>query len=246
MVALGRSDTLSVTVEEMAHHVAAVRAGVERALVVADLPFGSYQCGWQDAVRCGVVLLRAGAQAVKLEGGRARSEVVSALVDAGIPVMGHVGLTPQSVHALGGYKVQARTARAASELIGDTAALETAGCFSVVLECVPAAVSEQVTESLGVPTIGIGAGAGCDGQVLVGDDLLGITPGKLPRFVRCYSDLADRSVAAISSWVRDVHDGVFPSDAESYSMVPGEQETMEVLAGAGMLGRDEDDVAGVL
>ena len=241
MVALGRADTLSVTVEEMAHHTEAVRAGVERALVVTDMPFGSYHAGWQDAVRAGVQLVRAGAQAVKLEGGRERLEVVRALVGAGIPVMGHVGLTPQSVHALGGYKVQARTARGAEALGRGVSALVDAGCFAVVLECVPSAVAEMVTAAVPVPTIGIGAGRGCDGQVLVADDLLGGTEGHTARFVRRYGDRADATRAAIAAWAGDVRSGAFPDDTEEYGMTADEQRAVELLAELGALGRDEDD-----
>ena len=218
MVVLGYEDTLQVTVDDMAHHVAAVGRARPRALVVADLPWLSYHLSTEDAVRNAAVLVRAGAAAVKLEGGRSRVPVVRALVDAQIPVMGHLGLTPQSVHALGGYKVQGQQAEAAAGLIDDARALAEAGCFAIVLECVPREVARLVTEAVQVPTIGIGAGPDCDGQVLVLHDLLGIEDRIVPKFVRRYGTVKADSVAAVAAYAGDVRSRAFPSDAESYHL----------------------------
>ncbi|HET6793012.1 MAG TPA: 3-methyl-2-oxobutanoate hydroxymethyltransferase, partial [Acidimicrobiales bacterium] len=184
MVVLGYEDTLSVTVEDMAHHTAAVARARPRALVVADLPWMSYHTTTEAAVLNAATLIRAGAQAVKLEGGARRAEVVSAIVDAEVPVMGHIGLTPQSVHAMGGYRVQGKGAGAADALVEDALALAEAGCFSIVLEGVPDVVAARVTDAVDVPTIGIGAGPACDGQVLVFHDLLGLEDRVTPKFVR--------------------------------------------------------------
>ncbi|MHB8593304.1 MAG: 3-methyl-2-oxobutanoate hydroxymethyltransferase, partial [Acidimicrobiales bacterium] len=186
---LGHADTLQVDVAVMAHHVAAVARAAPRPLVVGDLPWMSYHLSVEDTVRNGATLVRAGAEAVKLEGGRARVPMVEGLIGAEIPVMGHLGLTPQSVHAMGGYKVQAKEAAAAEALLLDAKALAAAGCFAVVLEGVPDVVAARVTHELDVPTIGIGAGAACDGQVLVFHDLLGLGQGTPPKFVRRYVDL---------------------------------------------------------
>ena len=216
MVVLGHDDTLSVTVEDMAHHTAAVARARPRALVVTDLPWLSYHVGVADTVINAARLVRAGAQAVKLEGGRKRVPVISALVDAEIPVMGHLGLTPQSVHAMGGFKVQARDAATADVLVDDALALAEAGCFAVVLECVPAGVARRVTDLLPVPTIGIGAGPACDGQVLVFHDLLGLEDRALPRFVRRYASLKIEAVRAVAEYAADVRAGRFPSEDESY------------------------------
>jgi 3-methyl-2-oxobutanoate hydroxymethyltransferase len=218
MVVLGYDDTLQVTVDDMAHHVAAVGRARPRALVVADLPWLSYHLSAEDAVRNAAVLVRAGAAAVKLEGGRSRVPVVEALVDAQIPVMGHLGLTPQSVHALGGYRVQGQQAEAAAALVDDAQSLATAGCFAIVLECVPREVARLVTESVPVPTIGIGAGPDCDGQVLVLHDLLGLEDRIVPKFVRRYGSLKADAVAAVTTYADDVRDRAFPSDAESYHL----------------------------
>ena len=226
MVVLGYEDTLHVTVDDMVHHTAAVVRTRPRALVVADLPWLSYHVGAPDAVRNAARLVRAGAQAVKLEGGRTRVAVVEALVDAGIPVMGHLGLTPQSVLAMGGFKVQATDAAAAEALLDDALALCAAGCFSLVLEGVPAGVARVVTEAVTVPTIGIGAGPSCDGQVLVLHDLLGLEDRRAPRFVRRYADLKADALEAVSAFAADVRARRFPSDAESYH---GGDETARVL-----------------
>ncbi|HEV2758758.1 MAG TPA: 3-methyl-2-oxobutanoate hydroxymethyltransferase [Acidimicrobiales bacterium] len=218
MVVLGYDDTLQVTVADMAHHVAAVARARPRALVVADLPWLSYHLSTEDAVRNAAVLIRAGAAAVKLEGGRTRVPVVHALVDAQIPVMGHLGLTPQSVHALGGYRVQGQQAEAAGALLDDARALADAGCFAIVLECVPREVAGLVTREVPVPTIGIGAGPDCDGQVLVLHDLLGLEERIVPKFVRRYGALKVDAVAAVAAYAADVRAHSFPSDGESYHL----------------------------
>jgi 3-methyl-2-oxobutanoate hydroxymethyltransferase len=218
MVVLGYEDTLQVTVADMAHHVGAVARARPRALVVADMPWLSYHLSPDDAVRNAAVLVRAGASAVKLEGGKARVPVVEALVDAQIPVMGHLGLTPQSVHALGGYRVQGQQTEAAAALVDDARALAAAGCFAIVLECVPREVARLVTAEVPVPTIGIGAGPDCDGQVLVLHDLLGLEDRIAPKFVRRYGTVKADSVAAVSSYAADVRSRAFPSDTESYHL----------------------------
>ncbi|MGH9183270.1 MAG: 3-methyl-2-oxobutanoate hydroxymethyltransferase [Acidimicrobiales bacterium] len=216
MVVLGHEDTLQVTVADLAHHTAAVARTSPRALVVADLPWPSYHVTVPGAVRNAATLVRAGASAVKLEGGRKRVPVVTAIVDAEVPVMGHLGLTPQSVHVMGGYKVQGRGPAAAQALVDDALALVAAGVFAIVLEGIPAATASQVTEAVPVPTIGIGAGPHCDGQVLVSHDLLGLGEGPVPRFVRRYADLRSAGVAALTAFATDVRSGSFPSDEESY------------------------------
>jgi len=218
MVVLGYDDTLQVSVDDMAHHTGAVARARPRALVVADLPWLSYHVSAEDTVQNAGRLIRAGAQAVKLEGGRKRVAMVAALVDAEIPVMGHIGLTPQSLHATGGYKVQGRDAAAAAALVDDAKALAAAGCFAIVLEGVPAPVARLVTEAVDVPTIGIGAGPSCDGQVLVFHDAVGLEDRVLPRFVRRYANLKADGVAAIGAYAADVRAGRFPSEAESYQL----------------------------
>jgi len=218
MVVLGYDDTLQVTVDDMARHVAAVARTRPRALVVADLPWMSYHLSTDEAVRNAAVLIRAGAAAVKLEGGRRRLPVIDALLGAEIPVMGHLGLTPQSVHVMGGYRVQGQQVDAAEALIDDAVALAGAGCFAIVLECVPREVAAAVTRSVPVPTIGIGAGPDCDGQVLVFHDLVGLEDRVLPRFVRRYGSLRADAVAAVAAFGADVRAGRFPSDEESYHL----------------------------
>ena len=218
MVVLGYDDTLQVTVDDLAHHTAAVSRGAPDALVVADMPWLSYHLDAADTVRNAGVLVRAGAAAVKLEGGRRRLPMVEALVNAQIPVMGHLGLTPQSVHVMGGYKVQGRKADAAAGLVDDARALAGAGVFAIVVEGVPSEVAVGLTESVEVPTIGIGAGPHCDGQVLVLHDLLGLEDRAAPRFVRRYASLKDDAVRALTAFVADVHAGDFPSEAESYHL----------------------------
>jgi 3-methyl-2-oxobutanoate hydroxymethyltransferase len=218
---LGHPDTLQVDVAAMAHHVAAVARAKPRPLLVGDMPWLSYHVSIEDSVRNAAVLVRAGAEAVKLEGGRDRLPVIEAILHAEIPVMGHLGLTPQSVHAMGGYRVQARDTAAAETLLNDAKALAAAGCFALVLEGVPDVVAARVTEEIDVPTIGIGAGSATDGQVLVFHDLLGLRQGAPPKFVRQYADLTSVAVTAISSWAADVRSGTFPSEAETYHLPPG-------------------------
>jgi 3-methyl-2-oxobutanoate hydroxymethyltransferase len=218
MVVLGYDDTLQVTVDDLAHHTAAVARARPRPLIVGDLPWLSYHVSVEDTVRNAATLIRAGAQAVKLEGGTKRLPMVRAILDAEVPVMGHLGLTPQSIHALGGFKVQGKKADAAAALVEDAQALANAGCFAIVLEAVPDAVAELVTASVDVPTIGIGAGAACDGQVLVFHDLLGIEDRVRPKFVRRYASLKDDAVAAMTAFAADVRQRRFPSADESYHL----------------------------
>ena len=213
---LGYTDTLQVDAATMAHHVAAVGRAAPRALVVGDMPWLSYHLSQQDTVRNAAALVRAGAEAVKLEGGRQRLAMIEALSGAEIPVMGHLGLTPQSVHVMGGYKVQAKEQAAAELLLADAKALAASGCFAIVLEGVPDVVAAQGTAAVDVPTIGIGAGPACDGQVLVFHDLLGLNEGKPPKFVRPYAQLSQVAAAAVRAWAADVRAGAFPSDAETY------------------------------
>jgi len=215
-VVLGWEDTLHVGIDDLAHHVGAVARAKPRALLVGDMPWLTYHLEASDTVHNAAVLVRAGAQAVKLEGGRRRVPAVRAIIEAEIPVMGHLGLTPQSVHAMGGYKVQGREMVAASELRRDAEALVAAGCFAIVLEGVPDALAERITEEVDVPTIGIGAGPACDGQVIVLHDLLGLAGPTVPRFVRRYAELGAAATAAVSEWAADVRAGRYPSEAESY------------------------------
>jgi len=214
--ALGYESTLPVSLEEMLVAVRAVRRGVRRALLVADMPFGSYQTSDERALEAAVAFVKAGAEAVKLEGGRVRAPLVKRLVENGIPVLAHIGLTPQSVHVLGGYRVQGRSSAAADTLIEDARALAAAGAFGVVLEGVPASLAARITASIAVPTIGIGAGPDCDAQILVLADLLGLHPGPVPRFVRRYADLYGTAVDAVRRYREDVVSRDFPSPAESY------------------------------
>lgn len=212
---LGFPDTLHVSMDDMVRHTAAVARTEPRPLIVADLPWMSYHLDAVDTVRNGAALIRAGGQAVKLEGGSNRVPMVEALVNAEIPVMGHLGLTPQSVNAMGGYRVQGRDEVAAHALVVEAKALAAAGCFAVVIEGVPEKVGAAITESLEVPTIGIGAGPDCDGQVLVFHDLLGFNP-TVPKFVRRYADLGTVATEAVAAYAADVRSGAFPTDAEAY------------------------------
>ena len=232
MVVLGYDDTLQVTIEDMAHHTAAVARAKPHALIVGDLPWLSYHLSAEDTVRNAALLIRAGAEAVKLEGGTKRIPMIEALVDAEIPVMGHIGLTPQSVHAMGGFKVQGRSSDAALQLVSDAKALEHAGCFSIVLEGVPSEVAAMVTDTVNVPTIGIGAGPDCDGQVLVYHDVLGIEDRMAPKFVRRYADVKSVSVAAIADYSREVRERTFPGPDESYHLSHEVAEALH-LYGAG-------------
>ncbi len=222
MVVLGHPNTLSVTMDEMLHHARAVARGAQRALLVGDMPFMSYQADEAEAVRNAGRFLQAGMDAVKLEGGRPFAATAAALVRAGIPVQGHVGLTPQSIHALGGWKVQGRTAETARDLLQDALALEEAGCFSIVLESVPDRLAAFVTERLSVPTIGIGAGTGTSGQVLVAHDLLGLFDRFTPRFVKRYAELGAAMREAFAAYKADVDARAFPGPEHTYS-IPEEE-----------------------
>src|SRR5207302_6667605 len=217
MVVLGHENTLSVTIDEMLHHTRAVRRGTHRALVVADMPYGSYHTDLAASLYNAMRFVKeAGAEAVKVEGGERRLEVISRLTDAEIPVMGHVGLTPQSVNALGGYRVQGKTADAAEQLIRDAHAVAAAGALAVVLEAVPRELAAQITQELRIPTIGIGAGPDCDGQIRVVHDLLGLASNQTPKFARQYANVGEVISNAVREYCSDVRDGGFPSDAESY------------------------------
>lgn len=218
-VVLGFEDTLPATVDIMIHHTAAVARAKPSALVLGDMPWLSYHISVEETVRNAGRLIREGrADAVKLEGGRKRLPMLEALLAAEIPVMGHLGLTPQSIHTMGGYRVQGKRAEAARELVKDARALAEAGVFAIVLEGVPDVLAQIVTEEVPVPTIGIGAGPHCDGQVLVYHDVLGLHYGHLPKFVRQYAHLADTATDALQRFFADVESGAFPSDAESYHM----------------------------
>jgi len=219
MTVLGHRDTVSVTVDDMLHHCKAVARGASRALLVGDMPFMSYQVSRPEAVRnAGRYMKEAHMDAVKLEGGIQVAETVRAIVSAGVPVMGHVGLTPQTATQLGGYKVQAATAEAALKLRDDALALQEAGCFAVVLEAVPAAVAQVVTERMSIPTIGIGAGAGCSGQVLVFHDVLGLFDDFVPKFVKQFGQLREPMLKALTAYRCEVEAGEFPGQAHSYTM----------------------------
>jgi len=227
MVVLGYNSTVPVTMEEMLHHARAVGRGVERALLVGDMPFMSYQSGEHDAlVNAGRFLKEAGCDAVKLEGGIEICPVVRALVRAGIPVMGHIGLTPQTAGQLGGYKVQGKDVASARRLLDEAWALEGAGAFAVVLECVPAQLAELITREIGIPTIGIGAGVHCDGQVLVSHDLLGMFEKFVPSFVKAYANLAPQIKAAFTTYRDEVKGGSYPDAAHSFTM---QVEVAEIL-----------------
>ena len=229
-VVLGHEDTLAVDVDVMVHHTAAVSRAKPDALVVGDMPWMSYHVSAEDTVRnAGRFVREGGAEAVKLEGGRKRLEAIEKVIDAEIPVMGHLGLTPQSIHTMGGYKVQGKQAQAAYELISDAQSLAGAGVFALVLEAVPDKVAEIVTREIPIPTIGIGAGPHCDGQVLVYHDVLGLGSGDFqPKFVRRYANLADDAVAAMKRFFADIESGDFPSEEETYHMAA---DSAEILAG---------------
>ena len=221
MVVLGYDNTLPVTLEEILHHTRAVRRGTKRALVVADMPYGSFHISLDQSVGNAIRLVKeGGAEAVKIEGGVKRLELIARLADAEIPVMAHVGLTPQSVNPLGGFKVQGKTEDAAEHLLRDARAVEAAGAFCVVVESVPRELAARVTGQLRIPTIGIGAGPDCDGQVLVINDLLGLTENA-PKFARRYANIAESILNAVAEYCDDVRGGRFPSDAESYHLPAG-------------------------
>ena len=226
MVVLGYDDTLQVTVDDMAHHTAAVARAKPHSLIVGDLPWMSYHVSVEETVRNASTLIRAGAECVKLEGGRKRLPMIEALIDAEIPVMGHIGLTPQSVHTMGGFKVQGKKADSALELVEDAKALAHAGVFGIVLEGVPVRVAEMITAAVDIPTIGIGAGPHCDGQVLVYHDVLGIEDRFVPKFVRRYADLKSTSIDALTAYADDVRSGAFPNDDESYHMGDSEADAL--------------------
>lgn len=217
MVMLGYDSTLPVTMDEMIHHTKAVSCAVKHAMVVGDMPFMSYQASSDDALHnAGRFLKEAGAQGVKLEGGREVAEITRRMTSAGIPVMAHLGLTPQSVHQFGGYKVQGKEERAAIRIMEDARILEEAGAFSVVLECVPAALASAVTQSLSIPTIGIGAGIDCDGQVLVLHDMVGMFDKFIPKFVKTYAQLSAQMKEAVNQYIDDVRKGNFPEKKHSF------------------------------
>ena len=241
MVVLGHDSTVPATVDEMVVLTRAARRGSHRALLVADMPFGSFQISDADAVANAVRFVKeADADAVKLEGGGASLSRVRSIVGAGIPVMGHIGLTPQSATMLGGYKAQGRTAAAARGLLADALALQEAGCFAIVLEAVPAPVATRISQALRIPTIGIGAGPGCDGQVLVWHDLLGLTEGRAPRFVKRYAHLAEDIRQALSAYSADVRRGVFPAEEHTYGIPDEELALFESELDSGVLIRAED------
>lgn len=228
-IVLGHEDTLHVDIGVMAHHVAAVARARPAGLVVGDMPWMSYHLEPADAVRNAAQLIRAGAEAVKLEGGAVRLPAISAILSAEIPVMGHLGLTPQSVHAMGGYRVQGREPEAAKTLLNDAELLAAAGCLAIVLEGVPDLLAARITETVGVPTIGIGAGAACDGQVLVLHDLIGMSRGRPPKFVRRYAAIGDAVVDAVSRYAKDVRTAAFPADEETYHAPAELRERLEDL-----------------
>ena len=218
-VVLGYDSTVPVTMDEMVHHIKTVVRGTQRAHVVGDLPFLSYHADIPEAIRnAGRLLKEGGAQSVKLEGGRTQAETVSRIVESGIPVMGHIGLTPQAVNQLGGYRVQGRSLKDAVRLMEDARALEEAGAYAIVLECVPAQLAGMITERVGVPTIGIGAGAGCDGQVQVFHDMMGLYQDFVPKHARQYAQLGQTIIEATQGYIRDIENEQFPDDSESFKL----------------------------
>ena len=235
MVILGYEDTISVTMEDMIHHSRAVARGAKDALVICDMPFMSYQTSVYDAVKNAGRLMQEGrAQAVKLEGGVKLREHIRAITEASIPVCGHVGMTPQSVNAFGGFKVQGRTLAAAKAVIDDALAVEAAGAFAVVLECVPAALAEYISKLLTIPTIGIGAGAGCDGQVLVYQDMLGMYSDIVPKFVRRFSEVGDTMKAAFAEYDRTVKSGEFPAAEHGFGIDESIMNELMIMEGGGL------------
>jgi 3-methyl-2-oxobutanoate hydroxymethyltransferase len=231
-VVLGYGNTVPVTLDEILIHLKAVRRAVQRALLVADMPYGSFHTGADDAVRNALRLVKeGGAEAIKLEGGHKRVQLVKRLVDEEIAVMGHIGLTPQSINKLGAYRVQGKTAVTARQLLDDARALEDAGAFAIVLEVVPREIASLITESISIPTIGIGAGAGCDIQVLVLHDMLGLSFGKLARFVRPYANLNEVITDAVTRYADDVRNGTYPSTEESYALPAEAAEELHLATG---------------
>jgi 3-methyl-2-oxobutanoate hydroxymethyltransferase len=228
-VVLGYGNTVPVTLDEILIHLKAVRRAVQRALLVADMPYGSFHVGEDEAVKNALKLVKeGGAEAIKLEGGHKRVPLVKRMVDEEISVMGHIGLTPQSINQLGAYRVQGKTPKAAQQLIDDAKALEDAGAFAVVLEVVPREIARIITETISIPTIGIGAGSHCDIQVLVLHDMLGLSFGKQARFVRPYANLRDVITDAVSRYAEDVRNGTYPSEAESYALPSETAEALEI------------------
>lgn len=218
-VVLGYEDTLSVTMDDMVRHCGAVARAADKAMVVADMPFMSYQTSVEDALRNAGRLMQEGrANAVKLEGGTRVCPQIRALVDAGIPVMAHLGLTPQSINAFGGYRVQGKTQNQAAKMLSEALAVQEAGAFSLVLECVPMQLASLITQKQDIPTIGIGSGAGCDGQVLVAQDMLGMTQGSTPKFVKCFAPVGELVKKAACDYIQEVEDGTYPSDEYSFSI----------------------------
>jgi 3-methyl-2-oxobutanoate hydroxymethyltransferase len=235
MVVLGYPDTLSVTVDDMIHHTRAAARGATRALLVGDMPYLSYHLSVEESVRNAGRFIQAGAQAVKVEGGKpSRIRAVEAILDAEIPVMGHIGLTPQSVNALGGFKLQGKNLDDAHRLMDEAQELDQAGCFSIVLECVPSELAAMITERVSVPTIGIGAGPGCDGQVLVFHDLLGIYDGHTAKFVRRYASIGEEMRTAIEHYLADVRDGTFPDNVKE-SFHAASADDLRALYGEGVV-----------
>jgi 3-methyl-2-oxobutanoate hydroxymethyltransferase len=229
MVMLGHDSTLPLTMDEALHHTKAVRRGVHRALVVADMPYGSYHSDIGEALRNAMRFVKeAGAEAVKVEGGERRLELIARLTEAEIPVMGHVGLTPQSVNALGGYRVQGKTPGTADQLLRDARSVETAGAFAIVLEAMPRELAAEITRTARIPTIGIGAGPDCDGQVLVLHDMLGLTMQDAPKFARRYANVGEIISKAVKEYCADVRSGSFPTDAESYH-APGSMRDRKTI-----------------
>ena len=230
MVMLGHEDTLSVSMDDMIRHCAAVARAADQALVICDMPYMSYHTSVDEAVRnAGRLVTEGHAQAVKLEGGSEFCDVVKALVRASIPVMGHLGLTPQSVNAFGGFRMQGKTPSAAQKLLDDARALQDAGAFALVLECVPAPLAERVTQALAIPVIGIGAGAGCDGQVLVWQDMTGMTLSHLPRFVKRFGEVGASLRSAVEAYAREVRAGAFPGEDHVYPLPEGMEKTLKKL-----------------
>ena len=230
MVMLGYENTLPVTVEEMLHHTRAVRRGVKRAFLVADMPFASYHVSNEEALRNAARFIKDGAESVKIEGGEKRAQLVERMVDAEIPVVGHIGLTPQSLHAMGGYKVQGKSLKAVEQLVHDALALERCGACCVVLEGIPREVAALITHEIEIPTIGIGAGPDCDGQILVYHDLLGLTFAPPAKFVRRYADLGSVINSAVQTFKADVKAGDYPADAESYHLPKETLSTLQAIA----------------
>jgi len=229
MVALGYDSTLPLTLDEALHHTKAARRGVQRALLIADMPFGTYHSDVNEALRNAVRFVKeSGAEAVKVEGGERRLELIARLTEAEIPVMGHVGLTPQSVNAMGGYRVQGKTLSGAEQLLRDARAVEAAGAFSIVLEGIPRELAAEITRTLRIPTIGIGAGPDCDGQILVLHDMIGFTFHEPPKFARRYTNVGKRIGQAVREYCADVQSGNFPSDAESYHRARAAKEELEL------------------